>query len=80
MNLAAGTNVPDGTSGFRAYSRDAALQLNLIAKYSFATETTIQAGNKGQAIAFIKLRPTPKPANLASLLPRGSTSENPALQ
>ncbi|HUD81111.1 MAG TPA: glycosyltransferase family 2 protein [Patescibacteria group bacterium] len=60
MNLAAGTNVPDGTSGFRAYSRDAALQLNLIAKYSFATETTIQAGNKGQAIAFIKIKTNAK--------------------
>jgi glycosyltransferase involved in cell wall biosynthesis len=60
LNLAAGTDVLDGTSGFRAYSREAALQLNLIARYSFATETTIQAGNKGHAIAHIKIKTNPK--------------------
>jgi glycosyltransferase involved in cell wall biosynthesis len=60
LNLVAGTKVPDATSGFRAYSREAALQLNLIARYSFATETTIQAGNKGHAIAHIKIKTNPK--------------------
>ena len=60
LNTAASTDVPDGTSGFRAYSRKAALQLNPVASYSFATETTIQAAHKGQSIAHITIRTNPK--------------------
>lgn len=60
LNAAAGTNIPDGVSGFRAYSRDAALQLNPIAPYSFATETTIQAGHKQQLIKVIPIKTNPK--------------------
>lgn len=60
LNLAAGTSVPDATSGFRAYSRRAAMQLNPIADYSFATETTIQASHKHQAIATISVKTNPK--------------------
>jgi len=56
LNLAAGTNVPDAISGFRAYSKLAAIQLNPIADYSWATETTIQAAHKGQAIAIIPIK------------------------
>jgi glycosyltransferase involved in cell wall biosynthesis len=48
LNRVARSNVADGTSGFRAYTKEAAMQLNLIAPYSFATETVIQSGNKGQ--------------------------------
>jgi glycosyltransferase involved in cell wall biosynthesis len=53
LNIAAGTDIPDAISGFRAYSREAALQLSPIANYSWATETTIQASHKRQAIAII---------------------------
>lgn len=60
MNAAAGTNVPDATSGFRAYSRSAAMQLSIVAKYSFATETTIQASHKQQAIATVPISTNPK--------------------
>lgn len=60
LNFAAGTNIPDAASGFRAYSRDAAIQLNVIARYSFATETTIQASRKQQAIAIIPVTTNPK--------------------
>lgn len=60
LNAAAGTNIPDGVSGFRAYSREAALQLNPIAPYSFATETTIQAGHKQQKIVIIPIKTNPK--------------------
>lgn len=55
LNQAAGTDVPDATSGFRAYSRKAALQLNMIAEYSFATETTIQASHKHHALSFVRI-------------------------
>jgi len=60
LNMAAGTNVPDAISGFRAYSRQAAMQLNPIADYSWATETTIQAAHKGHAIAIIPIVTNPK--------------------
>jgi glycosyltransferase involved in cell wall biosynthesis len=60
LNQAAGTGIADATSGFRAYSRKAALQLNPIADYSFATETTLQAAHKRQAIATISIKTNPK--------------------
>ena len=60
LNVAASTNVPDAISGFRAYSRKAAMQLNPVADYSWATETTIQASHKRQAIAIIPITTNPK--------------------
>jgi glycosyltransferase involved in cell wall biosynthesis len=60
LNKAAGTNIPDAISGFRAYSKMAALQLNPIADYSWATETTIQASHKGHAIAILPITTNPK--------------------
>ncbi|HEY3736233.1 MAG TPA: hypothetical protein VGL26_02220, partial [Jatrophihabitans sp.] len=46
VNLAAGTELPDAASGFRAYSRDSLLHLNTITRFSYCMETIIQAGNK----------------------------------
>jgi glycosyltransferase involved in cell wall biosynthesis len=60
LNAAAGTNIPDATSGFRAYSKSAAMQLNLVTRYSFGMETIIQAGNKRHAIAVIDITTNPK--------------------
>lgn len=60
LNFAAGTEIPDGTSGFRAYSKEAAIKLNLIGRFNFAAETTIQAANKRLAIAHIKIKTNPK--------------------
>lgn len=60
LNAAAGTHVPDATSGFRAYSRAAAMQLNVIADYSFATETTIQAAHKRHKLAYVAIPTNPK--------------------
>jgi glycosyltransferase involved in cell wall biosynthesis len=42
-----GTGIPDATSGFRAYSREAALRLNVLTRYSYTLETIIQAGKLG---------------------------------
>ncbi|MFC2171644.1 glycosyltransferase family 2 protein [Acidobacteriota bacterium] len=44
------TEIPDATSGFRAYAREAALQLNVISSYSYTLETIIQAGKKNIAL------------------------------
>ena len=44
------TEVPDTTSGFRAYSREAALRLNVISDFTYTLETVIQAGKKRIAL------------------------------
>jgi glycosyltransferase involved in cell wall biosynthesis len=46
VNFAAGTNLPDAASGFRAYSRGALLRLNVVTQFSYCMETIIQAGHK----------------------------------
>lgn len=46
VNFAAGTDLPDAASGFRAYSRGALLRLNVVTQFSYCMETIIQAGNK----------------------------------
>lgn len=55
-----GIDVPDAVSGFRAYSRIAALQLNVITEFSYCTETIIQAGKKKIAVASINVKTNPK--------------------
>lgn len=60
VNKAAGTNVPDAVSGFRAYSRESLMRLNTITRFSYCTETIIQAGNKGLAISSIAVDTNPK--------------------
>lgn len=60
LNAAAGTKVPDAPSGFRAYSREAALQLNVVTRFSYAMETLIQAGNKRISIASVPIKTNPK--------------------
>jgi glycosyltransferase involved in cell wall biosynthesis len=47
------TDVPDATSGFRAFSRDAALRLTVLTGFSYTLETIIQAGEKDIAIAHV---------------------------
>lgn len=60
LNKAANTQVPDAPSGFRAYSRDAAMRLNTITTFSYTMETLIQAGNKQLAITSIQIVTNPK--------------------
>jgi glycosyltransferase involved in cell wall biosynthesis len=50
------TEVPDATSGFRAYSRDAALRMNVVSRFSYTLETIIQAGKKNLALSFVPVR------------------------
>ena len=44
VRRASGTDIPDTTSGFRAYNREAALQVQVVSKYTYTLETIIQAG------------------------------------
>jgi glycosyltransferase involved in cell wall biosynthesis len=55
-----GTEVPDATSGFRAYSRDAALQLNVVSDFTYTIETIISAGKKNLAIAHVPVKTNSK--------------------
>lgn len=48
-----GTGIPDATSGFRAFSREAALKINVVSKFSYTLETIIQAGKKNIAIGHV---------------------------
>lgn len=50
-----GTKVPDAPSGFRAYSREAALRLNVVTRHSYTLETIIQAGKKNLVIEPIRV-------------------------
>jgi glycosyltransferase involved in cell wall biosynthesis len=55
VNIAAGTDMPDAASGFRAYSRESLIRLNTVTRFSYCTETIIQAGIKGLAIESIAI-------------------------
>jgi glycosyltransferase involved in cell wall biosynthesis len=50
VRRASGTNVPDTTSGFRAYNREAALQLQVVSNFTYTLESLIQAGKMLVAI------------------------------
>ena len=53
VRQASGTAVPDAPSGFRAFSREAALRLNVITKYTYTLETIVQAGKKNIRVASV---------------------------
>ncbi len=54
-----GTEVPDAVSGFRAISREAALRINILSRFSYTTEMIIQAGNKNMTITSVPVRTNP---------------------
>ncbi len=55
-----GTTVPDTTSGFRAYTREAALRMSLVSDFSYTLESIIQAGKKRMAIAHVEIGTNPR--------------------
>ncbi len=56
----AGVWVPDAVSGFRAFSREAAIKLNIVSSFSYTIETVIQAGKKDIAVTSVPVRTNPK--------------------
>jgi glycosyltransferase involved in cell wall biosynthesis len=60
VRRASGTNVPDATSGFRAYNREAALQMQVVSKFTYTLETLIQAGKMLVAVEHTPIRTNPK--------------------
>jgi glycosyltransferase involved in cell wall biosynthesis len=51
-----GFPIPDATSGFRAFSREAALHLTVLSDYTYTLETLIQAGARRMGVAFVPIR------------------------
>src|SRR5438876_3807459 len=60
VRRASETNVPDTTSGFRAYNREAAIQLQVVSKFTYTLETIIQAGKMLVAVDHVPIRTNPK--------------------
>jgi glycosyltransferase involved in cell wall biosynthesis len=66
VRLASRTDVPDAASGFRAFSREAALRLKVYNNYTYTLETIIQAGQRGIALISVPIQtnPTTRPSRL----------------
>jgi len=56
VRKASSTDIPDAPSGFRAYSREAALQLNVVNEYTYTLEQIVQAGRNKIAIMSVPIR------------------------
>jgi glycosyltransferase involved in cell wall biosynthesis len=71
VRLASDTDVLDTTSGFRAYNREAALQLIVVSRYTYTLESLIQAGKMSVALEDVPIstNPTDRESRLS-----GSTS------
>jgi glycosyltransferase involved in cell wall biosynthesis len=60
VRQASATEVPDATSGFRAYNREAALQMQVVSKFTYTLETLIQAGKLLVAVDHVPVRTNAK--------------------
>ena len=60
VRKASKTDIPDAPSGFRAYSREAALRMNVVNEYTYTLETIVQAGREKMAITSVPIRTNPE--------------------
>ncbi len=60
VRMTSDTDIPDAPSGFRAYSREAALRINVVNKYTYTLETIIQAGSNRMAITSVPISTNPE--------------------
>ncbi|MHC5088692.1 MAG: glycosyltransferase family 2 protein, partial [Planctomycetota bacterium] len=67
-----GTQIPDTTSGFRAYSAEAAMKLHVFNRYTYTLETIIQAGHMNMRIGHVPIGVNPKTreSRLISSIPK----------
>ncbi len=56
VRKASKTDIPDAPSGFRAYSREAAIRLNVTNEYTYTLETIVQAGRERIAMGSVQIR------------------------
>ena len=59
VRKASDTNIPDAPSGFRAYSREAAMQLNIVNEYTYTLEQIVQAGRNKIPIMSVPIKTNP---------------------
>ena len=71
VRKASKTDIPDAPSGFRAISRECAMELNVYNNYTYTLETIIQAGQKNMAITSVPIRTNEdlRPSRLLSSIP-----------
>jgi glycosyltransferase involved in cell wall biosynthesis len=69
VRLASETDVPDTTSGFRAYNREAAMQMAVVSKFTYTLETIIQAGKLLVATDHVPIRTNEKVLRESRLFP-----------
>lgn len=55
-----GTDIPDAVSGFRAFTREAAMHMNIVSPFSYTIETIIQAGKKHLSVTSVPIGTNPK--------------------
>jgi glycosyltransferase involved in cell wall biosynthesis len=55
-----GTEIADAASGFRAFSRDAAMRLQVFGPHTYTLETLVQAGVEGLAVASVPVEVNPQ--------------------
>ncbi len=60
VRMASKTDIPDAPSGFRAYSRSAAMRINVNNEYTYTLETLVQAGRNKMAIVSVPIRTNPE--------------------
>lgn len=56
VRKASNTTIPDAPSGFRAFSREAAMRINVVNDYTYTLETIVQAGREKIAITSVPIR------------------------
>lgn len=56
VRKASSTDIPDAPSGFRAYSREAAIQMNVVNEYTYTLEQIVQAGRTKIAITSVPIQ------------------------
>lgn len=60
VRKASKTDIPDAPSGFRAYSKKAAMRMNVHNEYTYTLETIVQAGRNKMAITSVPVRTNPE--------------------
>jgi glycosyltransferase involved in cell wall biosynthesis len=72
LRLMSKTDVPDAASGFRAYSSETCMKLNVYSDFSHCMETLIQAGNAGMSVIWtnININPSTRSSRLFKSIPQ----------
>ena len=60
VRKASKTDIPDAPSGFRAFSREAAMHINVVNEYTYTLETIVQAGRNKMAITSVPVHTNPE--------------------